>query len=417
MTGSDHVLALAGLGVGDRPLAGGKAASLGELSRAGFRVPDGYVVTTLAFKRAVAALGAQAGSGMIPAEIEQLSADDHAEIERVTARIRRRLRGAALPPDLGAAIASHYRALGGDAADAGGAAEAGGAADAVGDAAAAVAGGAVGGAGLAGLPVAVRSSATTEDSSDASFAGLQDTYLWVRGEEAVAEHVRKCWASLYSVESVSYRRRMGQQEAALAMGVVVQRMVDARCSGVMFTRSPTTGDRSVIALEASWGLGSAVVSGAVTPDTYLVSKVTGEIIKCRIAVKVHQHRMASGGDGVVEEEVPAELQGAACLSDGEIYELVRIARKVEEHYGAPQDIEWAIARDGTGRHGTGRHGTGHHGTGHHDAARDGAARESVFLLQSRPETVWANRERGPVAAPKQKAFDHVFELLGKSFPS
>ena len=132
------------------------------------------------------------------------------------------------------------------------------------------------GSGAAGSGVAVRSSATTEDAADASFAGLQDTYLWVTRQQ-VLDRIRSCWASLYSVESMSYRRKRGFQEKNVAMAVVVQTMVDARTAGVMFTRSPLTGDRSVMTIEGSWGLGSAVVGGEVTPDRWVVGKITGEI--------------------------------------------------------------------------------------------------------------------------------------------
>src|SRR5947199_247429 len=152
----------------------------------------------------------------------------------------------------------------------------------------------------------------------ASFAGLQDTYLWVQGEDAVADHVRRCWASLYSVESVTYRRHQGVPEQGLAMGVVVQLMVDARCAGVMFTRSPVTGDASVIVIEASWGLGSALVSGDVTPDSYVVSKVTGESVRRTVASKLRQHQRDPAGSGVRASDVPPELRDRPCLSDEEI---------------------------------------------------------------------------------------------------
>src|SRR5262249_46152778 len=122
-------------------------------------------------------------------------------------------------------------------------------------------------------PLAVRSSATTEDAEDASFAGLQDTYLWVMGAQATLHAVRCCWASLYPVPAIAYRRKHGMPERGVAMAVVVQQMVDARTAGVMFTRSPLTGDRSVITIEAAWGLGSAVVSGEVTPDRFVVAKI------------------------------------------------------------------------------------------------------------------------------------------------
>ena len=378
MASPDVVRRLRDIAIGDRPQAGGKGASLGELTRAGFPVPDGYVVTASAFTQVLGTLGPDARlGGTGPAGIER-----PAEIEQSAASVRARIETAPLPAGLRAAIADHYRSL------------------STGTGARPPAGphdtpagphGDPRGTG-AGPPVAVRSSATAEDGSDASFAGLQDTYLWVRGPEAVAENVRKCWASLYSIELVSYRRRIGLPEAGLAMAVVVQRMVDARCSGVLFTRSPTTGDRSVIALEASWGLGSAIVGGHVTPDRYLVSKVTGEIVRRQVAVKPRQHVVAPTGHGIVAAEVPEDQQRRPCLSDEELHALARLGRDIEDHYGAAQDIEWAIARDCP-------------------------AGEGIFLLQSRPETVWAHRESGPVAMPKPKPFSHVLELLSKQLPS
>src|SRR5258705_44316 len=155
---------------------------------------------------------------------------------------------------------------------------------------------AYGGLGEAGLPaaVAVRSSATTEDAADASFAGLQDTYLWVTQADSVVRKIRSCWASLYSLESLSYRRRLGIAESTVAMAVVVQTMVDARTAGVMFTRSPISGDRSVIAIEGAWGLGSALVSGEVTPDRAVVAKNTGEISARGISDKAIRHRPSPG---------------------------------------------------------------------------------------------------------------------------
>jgi pyruvate,water dikinase len=312
-------------------------------------------VTTAAFERFLAALDPQ---GSIRREVEKLSADDHEAVIRVGREVRARIESAALPEDLQSEIATHYGELQ---------------------------------AGKSGKkftePVAIRSSATSEDSADASFAGLQDTYLWVRGLDSVIEHVRKCWASLYAVESVMYRRRLRLPEQGLAMGVVIQRMIDSRCSGVMFTRSPNTGDRSVVVLEASWGLGSAIVSGEVTPDKYVVGKITGEIMSRTVSTKLRQHRPNPSGAGILDEEVSTDQQNIACLGDTELHALVDIAKRVERHYGCPQDIEWAVARDL-------------------------APGENIFLLQSRPETVWASKDASPVAAPKSKPFDHVFSLLG-----
>ncbi|WP_448624727.1 PEP/pyruvate-binding domain-containing protein [Geodermatophilus sp. URMC 64] len=355
-TDTRPVLHFSEVGMDDVPRVGGKGASLGELLRAGIRVPTGYAVTTAAFARTVEHLEldgapiADLVAALDPAEPEALAA--------TTARVRAVVESAPLPVDVADAIRAAYTALGEECGD-------------------------------PDQPVAVRSSATSEDRAEDSFAGLQDTYLWVRGADSVVAHVRRCWASLYSVESVTYRRRRGIPETDLGMAVVVQRMVGARSSGVMFTRSPLTGDRSVVAVDASWGLGSAVVSGDVTPDSFVVSKVTGEVAKRTIATKTRWHRPDPSGYGVVEIDVPAELQDRPSISDAELAELVATARRVEAHYGCPQDIEWAVAES------------------------DGL----VYLLQSRPETVWAEKDAAAkVTAPTARPFDHVFNLLGGKKP-
>jgi pyruvate,water dikinase len=353
------VLPFADIGHDDVSVAGGKGASLGELLRAGIRVPDGFVVTTAAFRQAVEHLTVQGEP--IAARVSALDPTAPETLATETARIRAVVESAPLPSSVVDAVTAHYARLCADA-------------------------------GQRDLPVAVRSSATSEDSAEASFAGLQDTYLWIRGGERVVERVRRCWASLYSVESVTYRLRRGIPETDLAMAVVVQRMVDARSSGVMFTRSPLTGDRSVVAIDASWGLGSAVVSGDVTPDSFVVNKVTGEIVRRTVSTKTRWHQPDPGGHGVVETDVPEQLRDVAALADDEIGELVTIARKIETHYGHPQDIEWAVSR----------------------SASPG---QNVLLLQSRPETVWAQkdaaRDKAPAAGPTARAFDHVFNMLGK----
>jgi pyruvate,water dikinase len=358
MTAPPLVLRFADVGRNDVPAAGGKGASLGELMRAGIRVPDGLVVTTEAFRAAVASLD-------LRSRVAALDPADDEAVAAACAELRSNVEAAPLPPEVAEAVTAGYTRLAGEC-------------------------------GQADLPVAVRSSATSEDSAEASFAGLQDTYLWVRGADSVLHHVRRCWASLYSVESVSYRLRRGIPETDLAMAVVVQQMVGARSSGVMFTRSPLTGDRSVIAIDASWGLGSAVVSGDVTPDSFVVSKVTGEISRRTVSTKTRWHQPDPGGSGVVESDVPANLRDVPSVSDEEITELVAIARQVEAHYGCPQDIEWAVSR----------------------TAPPG---QNILLLQSRPETVWAEKDAAAaeqkVAAPAARAFDHVFNLLGGKRPS
>ncbi|HKT46477.1 MAG TPA: PEP/pyruvate-binding domain-containing protein [Candidatus Acidoferrales bacterium] len=342
------------IGIADRPSVGGKGASLGEMSGAGLPVPHGCVVTTAAFERFLRTVDP---AGSIRRGVAELLPSNLEKVAEISTAVRARIESSPLPLDLAESIRRHYFQLAPFP----------------------------GGANSSDHVVAIRSSATSEDTAETSFAGLQDTYLWVRGAEQVLEHVRKCWASLYSVESIVYRRRLALPEDGLAIAVVIQRMIDSRCSGVMFTRSPTTGDRSVVVLEASWGLGSAVVSGEVTPDKYVIGKITGEILSRTISAKTRRHRPNPLG-GIRTEEVPLDEQGIPCLTDGEIHALLDLARRVERHYGCPQDIEWAIA----------------HGL------PDG---ENVFLLQSRPETVWAGKERTPVAGPRSKAFDHVFSLL------
>lgn len=347
------VLPLTRFGAADRKQAGGKAASLGELARAGIPVPPGFVVTATAFARAMAVLDPRAA---LPRELEELPPDDVTAIASTAARIRGLITVAPLPDDVTAEITSWYTRLGAGS-------------------------------------VAVRSSATMEDSAEASFAGLQDTYLAVRGPDAVLDRVRACWASLYNGESAIYRRRIGLPEHGLAMGVIVQEMVRPRAAGVMFTRSPVTGDRSVVAIEGTWGLGSALVAGEVTPDGFAVSKVTGEITGRRLGAKLRIHSFDPNGVGITVRDTPPELRGKPCLSDDQVRELARLARRVEDHYraaaGGPgksdaaQDIEWALLRDGR-----------------------------MVLLQTRPETVWAARDAAPVAAPRPRASDHVLAMFG-----
>jgi pyruvate,water dikinase len=195
--------------------------------------------------------------------------------------------------------------------------------------------------------------------------------------------VRECWGSLYSVESMTYRRKQGLPEEGVAMAVVVQTMVDARCAGVMFTRSPTTGDKSVITIEGAPGLGSAVVSGEVTPDRWVLGKITGEISVRDISDK-HAKQVQAEGGGIREVELSGDERTQPCLSDDELQMLRDIGRKIERHYGKPQDIEWAIDKAG-----------------------------ELRLLQSRPETVWATKDAAaPVKPPEANPLAHVMSIFG-----
>ena len=403
----------------DAGTVGGKAASLGELARAGVSVPPGFAVTTEAFTAAMEVIDAD---GALRAGIEGLPAGDVAEIARVAGRFRGIVARSPLPSEVAAAIEAGYAALGGTP-------------------------------GVAGVAdVAVRSSATVEDSADASFAGLQDTYLGVSGAGSVLEHVRRCLASMYNDESVAYRRRLGLPEAGVAMAVVVQRMVAPRAAGVMFTRSPVTGDRSVVAIEGTWGLGSALVSGDVTPDSWVISKITGEITARRVSPKDKMHGYLPGGAAspspspestadpderaevmgrVTVLDTPADLREAPCLTDEEIRALAAVARRVEGHYGAPQDIEWAVldvpfahaAADSPAPGASDQDASDGDASAQDAPDRDASegdapgpdapAESRVVLLQSRPETVWAARDAKPAGAPRARAADHVLALFGK----
>jgi pyruvate, water dikinase len=346
MRSSANISWFADITLQDRPEVGGKGGSLGELTRAGIAVPPGLVVRTAAFERFVAALEKLEP---VRSSVEALEAHELGKITALSETLRARFENTPLPHDLRMEIVTAHAELCRESSN---------------------------------QPLAVRSSATTEDAEDASFAGLQDTYLWVMGADAVLKSMRSCWASLYSVPSIAYRRKHRMPEQSVAMAVVAQRMVDARTAGVMFTRSPLTGDRSVITIEGAWGLGSAVVSGEVTPDRWVIGKITSEISVREISDKHIQHMPAAEG-GVKHVETPKDLRRAPCLSDKELAALRDIARTVERHYRRPQDIEWAIDHSG-----------------------------EIFILQSRPETVWAAKEHAPVAGPAENPVDHVMNIFG-----
>jgi pyruvate,water dikinase len=346
MSSTEVIGWFADIGLDDRQQVGGKGGSLGELQRAGIAVPAGFVVKTVAFERFIRALERHSP---VRSRVAGLSGDDLSVATACCAEIRARMTAEALPAEVLDEIAAAHAALCGEGQ----------------------------------TPVAVRSSATTEDAADASFAGLQDTYLWVTDLPQTLQRVRACWASLYSVESVTYRRRRGLPEEGVAMAVVVQRMVDARTAGVMFTRSPITGDRSVLTVEGSWGLGSAVVGGEVTPDRWVLGKIRGDISVREISDKLMQHVPVSIG-GIEAVAVAEDLRRAPCMSDEELLSLSTIARKVERHYGRPQDIEWAVERGSN----------------------------AILLLQSRPETVWSAKESAPVARPAEDPLLHVMSIFG-----
>jgi rifampicin phosphotransferase len=298
------VLGLDAIGDGMLAAVGGKAANLGRLRRAGLPVPPGFCVTTEAYR-----LAAGGVLGPILDDLAGRPASDQAALAALAERARAALLAAPMPAAVAAAVTEAYRTMGDEE------------------------------------PVAVRSSATAEDLPFASFAGQQDTYLNVVGVDAVLDAVHRCWASLWTDRAASYRATNGIDHRDVRLAVIVQRMVDAAVAGVMFTANPVTGKRGETVIDASPGLGEAVVSGAVNPDHFAVDTTTGEVVERRLGDKrLVITATAGGGTTRVTRD---EGDRAYCVTDDQIRALVALGQRVTAHYGAPQDTEWAI--DGAGR--------------------------------------------------------------------
>jgi pyruvate,water dikinase len=286
-------------------LVGGKGANLGELSRIeGIRVPDGFCVTTDAFQRIMAE--APSIDDFLD-RLSRLKPDDLRAIRTLSAETRRVLERVAIPDDLEAAIRGPLARLGEHAA------------------------------------YAVRSSATAEDLPTASFAGQQDSYLNVIGPAAILQHIRQCWASLFTERAVTYRLRNGFDHRKVHMAVVVQQMVFPQAAGILFTADPVTSNRKITYVEAGWGLGEALVSGLVNPDTYKVRD--GDIVAKAVAAKQRAIHASPGG-GTQERAIEPERQELPALLDAQVVRLARLGRRIEAHFGRPQDIEWCLVDDG-----------------------------------------------------------------------
>jgi phosphoenolpyruvate synthase/pyruvate phosphate dikinase len=283
---------------------GGKGANLGEMVSAGLPVPPGFCLTASAYRDFIRADGLDEVIRDVFAEV---STDDPINVEAKTAHIRALITQRAVPAAMAREILDAYGRLGQEQ-----------------------------------VPVAVRSSATAEDLPTASFAGQQDTYLNVRGDAELLDRVKDCWASLWTDRAVSYRTRQGFDHNRVYLAVVVQAMIPAEVSGILFTADPITGDRDQALINASWGLGEAVVSGLVTPDTIAARKSDGSIVSRQIGAKERTIEVAKDG-GTVELATPAEQREIPALSDGQVSELVALGQAIEAHYGSPQDIEWAYA--------------------------------------------------------------------------
>ena len=285
-------------------IAGGKAGNLGELSRAGLPVPPGFCLTTKAYR----AVAGAAGLEEIADAVSRTAPTDVAALTALAERAREALLAAPIPGDIAEALVAGYRGMASPAGDE--------------------------------VPVAVRSSATAEDLPFASFAGQQDTFLNVVGEAAVIDAARGCWASLWTDRAVVYRATNNIDSRTVQLAVVVQRMVDPAVAGVMFTANPVTGRRDETVIDASPGLGEAVVSGAVNPDHFVVDTAARRIVERRLGDKRLAIRSLPGG-GTERVDLPATSQ-TACLTDEQVLLLAELGGKTQAHYGEPQDTEWAI---------------------------------------------------------------------------
>ena len=306
----------------DVPLVGGKGANLGEMTSAGIPIPPGFCVTAEAYKYFVENVKVEDGRTLqewIMDVISKTNVDDSKQLQENTAKIREKIISMEMPEEIASEIEQAYKKLSQRF-------------------------------NMEEVYVAVRSSATAEDLPEASFAGQQETYLDVLGVDDVKEKVKKCWASLWTARATFYRAKQGFDHSKVYLSAVVQKMVNSETSGVMFTANPVTNDRSEIMINAAWGLGEAVVSGAVSPDEYIVEKGTWKIKEKFVAKKeIMIVRNPETGRGTVKvstaEFLGPEYVEKQVLTDEQIIEAAQIGARIEEHYGWPQDIEWAYDKD------------------------------------------------------------------------
>ncbi len=320
----------------DVPIVGGKNANLGEMLNAGIPVPPGFAVTAYAYKRFIEETGIRDKIYEILRSRVPAGAAKPEDYIEASKEIRKLIESAPMPKDIEDEIRKAYRELSRRV-------------------------------GKKEEFVAVRSSATAEDLPDASFAGQQETYLNVRGEDDVVDKVKKCWSSLFTPRAIAYRESKGIPHEKTLMSVTVQKMVNAKSAGVMFTLHPVTGERDKIVIESNWGLGEAVVSGKVTPDEWIVDKKTMKIIQRNIVEKKIEVVRDPQTGRTIEREVEPSRRNTPSLTDEEVLRLAELAIKIEQHYGRAMDIEWAIDKDLP-------------------------FPENVFIVQARPETVWSSKE-------------------------
>jgi pyruvate,water dikinase len=347
VTSPAAVRPFAELGRGDVDYAGGKGANLGELTRAGLPVPPGFVIGAPAYASFCEQTGLRE---RLDAVLSRVEVEDTASLQHAAEAARQAVLDAPMPAALREAIVTAYAELAGSGSGGGGGGPGGSAS--------------VGGGG-AEQPVAVRSSATAEDTASASFAGMNETFLNVRGSDAVIDAVKRCWMSLFGARTIYYRNRRGFSQADMDIAVVVQLQILSTRAGVMFTIDPAGGSREQLVIEGSFGLGEAVVSGSVSPDRYVVRKDTLTILTRSVRPKELVIEAVPEG-GTVTRKLSSAESTLAVLDDQEVMKLARLGIEIERHYGAPQDTEWSFDPDG-----------------------------KVWMLQSRPITTLAPDGQSP----------------------
>ncbi|MCS7280605.1 MAG: phosphoenolpyruvate synthase [Desulfobacterota bacterium] len=324
-------------------ICGGKASHLGELTSIGLNVPYGFCVTADAFFHHLRKNNLEKRVFEIAKTINY---DDISDLDRKTEEIRSLIENADMPDEIADEIVEGYESLGKDEPY-----------------------------------VAVRSSVAIKDSDISSFPGLMDTYHYVKGTQAIMDYVKKCWASVFTSRATAARYRKGIEHERAIIAPIIQRMVNAKCAGVMFTLNPVDGDVSKIVIEGAWGIGEGVVSGNVTPDRFVIDKILLEINERKVSLKTVKYVYDPELKRPSYKEVPEEDKSRCCLEEKEIMELVRLAKLIENHYKTPMDIEWAVDKDFE-------------------------FPKNVFILQARAESVWSKKKAEPVIGKKSS-----YELL------
>lgn len=319
----------------DIPLVGGKNANLGEMTQAKIPVPPGFAITAQAYQEFITKTGiAQEIYNIINETVTDKN--DPKQYEEASKKIRSLIESTPMLPEIEKPIREAYNEMNKQL-------------------------------GITDVFVAVRSSATAEDLPDASFAGQQDTFLNVKGDDDLIDETIKCWSSLFTPRAIYYRNQKGFKHEDVLISVGVQKMVNAKSAGVMFTLDPVTGETGKIVIEANWGLGEAVVSGSVTPDHFVVDKQTLGIVEKQIVKKTVEYIRDPETGSTVHATVTADRQEQPCITEEEILRLAELAKTIEQHYGKAQDIEFSVDRDLS-------------------------FPESVFIVQARPETVWSAKK-------------------------